>query len=178
MIIQNFGLFWRRENVFWNYDNRDTSLAAELLGREKNAKVADPNVDFKDQIGIYVLYQGFDLVYVGIAGESEKGSRRLLTRLKEHTNDDMSERWDRFSWFGLKATIRNGKLGADLKRVTTTYKDILKHVEAILISTTESPLNKQGGQWHKAKKYLQVRDERLPKTLEAMLLEIYDEVKT
>ena len=50
--------------------------------------------DFREQIGIYVLFDK-DLapVYIGQAGS---GKRRLFARLNEHETDDLWNRWEYF----------------------------------------------------------------------------------
>ncbi|MBU1651327.1 hypothetical protein KKA00_03850, partial [bacterium] len=85
-IISSFGMFWRREAINW-------ISSPKLLGTQQIG--ADP-VDFSKQIGIYLLYDGRGIIYVGRATERPFGKR-----LYEHTLDRLSSRWDRFSWFGV-----------------------------------------------------------------------------
>lgn len=85
-IISSFGMFWRRDAVEW-------VPTPKLLGMQQIG--AEP-VDFNKQIGIYLLYDGREVIYVGRATD-----RPLGRRLYEHTMDRFSSRWDRFSWFGL-----------------------------------------------------------------------------
>ncbi len=66
---------------------------------------AEP-VDFCNQLGIYLLYDGREVIYVGRTTD-----RPLGKRLYEHTIDRMSARWDRFSWFGLLPVSDDGSLG-------------------------------------------------------------------
>ncbi len=47
--------------------------------------------------GVYALYADYELVYVGQTGA---GNQRLFRRLRDHKKDHLSERWNRFSWFG------------------------------------------------------------------------------
>lgn len=68
----------------------------KLLGAASRSSKAHP-VDFRVQRGIYALYADYELVYVGQTGS---GDDRLFKRLKSHRNDHLSERWNRFSWFG------------------------------------------------------------------------------
>lgn len=81
-IISSFGMFWRREAVEWV--NNPKILGMQQIGAEP--------VDFSKQIGIYLLYDGREIIYVGRATE-----RPLGKRLYEHTLDRLSSRWDRFS---------------------------------------------------------------------------------
>jgi hypothetical protein len=81
-IITSFGMFWQRDAVKWSQTPR-------LLGLQ--GKGADA-VDFCEQRGIYLLYDGREVIYVGRATE-----RSLGRRLYEHTMDRHATRWDRFS---------------------------------------------------------------------------------
>ena len=56
-MIHTIGLLWEDSDVFWGAGNQ----AGKLLGVPETTLTADP-VDFRDQIGIYALYAGFDLV--------------------------------------------------------------------------------------------------------------------
>lgn len=93
-MIWNYGLHWHVDRVWWGRPN-DRGLLYGATNRntlEKNA------VDFREQIGIYALYADYELVYVGQAGTG--GYATLFTRLRDHRSDHLSERWNRFSWFG------------------------------------------------------------------------------
>ncbi len=94
MLIQNYGLFWRRDAVFWGRAKRPGHL------KGFHAKRAKP-VDFRDQQGVYVLYdENYRLVYVGQAGG--KNRHRLFDRLRQHRGDQLAGRWTKFSWFGVQ----------------------------------------------------------------------------
>lgn len=56
------------------------------------------------RVGLYVLYKGKRIVYIG---KSETSLRR---RLNEHIGDSLKHRWDSFSWF-----ITKQKYTADLE---------------------------------------------------------------
>ncbi len=156
-LIRNYGLFWRRDSVDWK-------RSGQLLGRGVRAK-RKGQVDFRDQRGIYALYDDtFRLVYVGQAG---RGDRRLFRRLRSHTLSDMSERWSRFSWFGIvpvdeaSAALQNDWPD---EQATNTIS-ILDHLEAILITAAEPVLNKKGGIFGEGvRNYRQIptRDSREP----------------
>lgn len=64
-------------------------------------------VDFNKQLGIYLLDDGREVIYIGRTTD-----RPLGRRLFEHTFDRMAVRWDRFSWFGLLPVSESGQLGA------------------------------------------------------------------
>ena len=104
MLISNYGLFWQRKYVdFGHGDNKGT-----LLGKTNKKKSF--LVDFREQIGIYVLYdKEFVPIYVGQAGD---GNAALFKRLKHHTTDDLCDRWEYFTWFGLRRVNAGGRLAA------------------------------------------------------------------
>jgi len=166
-IIQCYGLFWRKDCVYWN-----ASSKARLLGVPARAKTAVPT-DFHEQVGIYVLYEGHQMIYVGQTGS---GKRKLFSRLKAHTRDVLANRWDHFSWFGLRRPISNGNLSTEKLRTSAGMATALNHIEAVLISAAEPALNKQGGRFGKnAKRFLQIRDDRLGPTESEMIRQLWAE---
>ena len=167
MLIKNYGLFWKAEDVFWGKPGNSGSL----LGVRAKAHTSDP-VDFREQTGIYVLYADYKIVYIGQAGY---GYKKLFDRLKNHLSDDLSGRWNQFSWFGLKRALKNQSLAADKEGHYALTDIVLNHVEAILIHASEPPLNRQGGKWGVGvEKYLQYRDEaNLGKTTGQLIKEIH-----
>ncbi len=54
-IIQAFGMFWQRDLVLW-------SNSPSLLGRQQ---IGADAVNFNSQIGVYLLHDGREVVYVG-----------------------------------------------------------------------------------------------------------------
>ena len=165
-IIQAYGLFWSADNVFWGKG----SQPGALWGVPARARSSAP-VDFRDQIGIYVLYEGHRMIYVGQTGSK---NQRLFGRLKRHRKDVLAGRWDHFSWFGLRRVKRNGQLSIDKHKAGATVATALNHIEAVLISAAEPTLNRQGGRFGRdAKRYLQVRDDRLGLTEAEMIQELW-----
>jgi hypothetical protein len=156
-IIKNYGLRWLRNKVDWGSPGR----TGRLLGKYSRAKRSD-NIDFREQIGVYVLYEtGFAPVYIGQAGF---GNADLFGRLKSHQNDHLRDRWFYFSWFGFRDIGRNGNLFERQKadaRTSLTYLSALDEIEGLLIQVLEPRLNKQGAKWQRtAQEYVQVgRDE-------------------
>lgn len=128
-IISSFGMFWRREVVKW-------ASITKLLGVQQfGAK----EVDFYEQFGVYLLYDGREVIYVGRTTD-----RPLGKRLYEHTRDRLTTRWDRFSWFGLLPVIPDtGKIGS-LPAVYDAAKLIFA-LEAILIEALEPRQNQRRG---------------------------------
>ena len=168
MLIHNYGLFWRRNDVFGGRPR----VTGHLKGIPAEKTTSKP-VDFRDQAGVYVLYDdNFRLIYIGQAGS---GNARLFSRLKNHKKDALADRWTRFSWFGIRWVRQGGELSAGATRFTINYNDLLNHIEAILISATEPPHNRQSGRFgDDVKQYLQYRDEEAigPDT-ESMLKELW-----
>ncbi|WP_156387810.1 GIY-YIG nuclease family protein [Methylobacterium sp. Leaf399] len=151
-IIKNYGLRWTRDSVNWGERGRAGTLDGKLA-TIKSSEI----VDFREQIGIYVLYEpGFIPVYTGQAGV---GTARLFARLKNHQNDHLRDRWNCFSWFGFRAVTESGELSERQNPEAMTsisYADALSEIEGILIEVLEPRLNKQGARWQQnAKEFVQ-----------------------
>lgn len=147
-LIKNYGLMWRRDSVFWGRGRDRGKLNGRRSGKE---------IDFRDQIGVYVLYDESRLpIYVGQAGQ---GNARLFTRLRAHRRDALAHRWHYFSWFGLLPVNKSGKLSgwdAPQKRISGTIKSTLNEIEGVLIAATEPAFNKQGARFRGISRYRQV----------------------
>lgn len=127
-IVTSFGMFWRRNAIEWR-------TVSKILGMQR---IDAMTVDFYKQIGLYLLYDGREVIYVGRATD-----RPLGRRLYEHTSDRLSSRWDRFSWFGLLPVSEGGELGS----LPESYdgKAIIPAVEALLIEALEPRQNRKRG---------------------------------
>lgn len=150
-MFRSYGLFWREDRIFWGVPGVNGHLKGQAV-REGTGKTKtrSPEKDFKDQIGIYALYYDFDLVYIGQAGankEVDGKGKTLFDRLKAHRDNRLSERWNRFSWFGLRdvknsneelTKLRNGQL-------RISRGQILDMFEAMMIVFSEPKLNLQRG---------------------------------
>lgn len=160
-LVKSYGLFWEKEYVNWNTNSENGELLGNLRGKKKQP------VNFAEQVGIYILYEDYKLVYVGQAGAGDK--KRLLDRLRSHTRDGLSKRWNQFSWFGFRKVLKN-KLGKDIYS-NLNKEIILNTLEAILIDACEPVLNKQGGQWEnkELQKYRQVIPEDSDDSMDARL---------
>ena len=152
-MIRTYGLFWHIDNVFWGKPKN----VGRLLGAASQSSKARA-IDFREQRGIYALYSEYNLVYVGQTGA---GTDRLFKRLKKHREDHLSERWSRFSWFGTQWVTKKHELSNDTTAVHVDIPKVLNLLEAVGIAIAEPRLNLQRGRWGEAKKYFQVRDERL-----------------
>lgn len=167
--IKNYGLFWERDRVTWG--TRGKGNKGSLTGYTGGSR--EP-VDFRDQAGVYVLYDGIDIptmkvVYVGQAGQRNNDS--LFVRLKAHTRDHLWNRWKRFSWLGVFTVGRNNQLvhkNID-KMAHLGLPGILDHLEGVLITLMEPPLNKRGGNWGGTAQYYQDVPEESDRTLEEVM---------
>lgn len=155
-IIRALGMFWRRDLVEW----RGTP---ELLGRQQGGDV----VDFCDQRGVYLLHDVQRVVYVGQAASQPIGQR-----LMQHTVDRLNGRWDRFSWFGLRAVTATGKL-TDADFSSLDESKLITTLEAVLIEALEPPQNRKRGADLSEVEYLQAENpKRKSRDARAQLLEM------
>ncbi len=169
MLIQNYGLFWKKENIYWGRPNNP----GHLLGVLSKNITSDP-VDFRDQQGVYTLYDdAFRMVYVGQAGANDQ--QRLFDRLKQHTKDALADRWSKFSWFGVRRVLNTCDLATERDSAHPEIGHVLNHIEAILISAAEPPHNRQGGRFgDQVEQYLQHRDiDTLGPTMTDMIKDIW-----
>jgi hypothetical protein len=146
-MIQSYGVHWHVDRVFWGRPND----SGTLMGAASRSSRARP-VDFRNQRGIYVLYADYDIVYIGQTGA---GNDRLFKRLKAHKTDHLSERWNRFSWFGTQWVTKGNSLSADTAKLGETIEGALNVLEAVAIATAEPRLNLQRGKWGEGTKYFQ-----------------------
>ena len=156
-IITSFGMFWKKDAVEW-------IATPKLLGMQQ---IGATPVDFNKQLGIYLLYDGREVIYVGRTTD-----RPLGRRLYEHTIDRMSARWDRFSWFGLLPVSEDGALGS--LPVNYDAAKLIPALEAILIEALEPRQNRKRGDDLATVEYLQRVDPEIEKkkvkaTLDAAL---------
>lgn len=154
-LINAFGMFWRRSEVDWSV--RDP----RLIGVQQSGGQL---VDFSSQTGVYLLYDGNRVVYVGRVTEP-----RLGRRMWEHTRDRLTGRWDRFSWFGVRRVQQDGKLqppptsGIEVSTLVAT-------MEALLIEGLEPPQNRRQGDGFNALEFIQARDPEVDKRRKRSLL--------
>lgn len=146
-MIRSYGVHWRVDRVFWGRQNNPGTL----MGAASRGRLARP-VDFREQRGIYALYAEYELVYVGQTGA---GTDRLFRRLKAHRSDHLSERWDRFSWFGTQWVTQQHVLSVDTAAVHQTVEAALNMLEAVAVAIAEPRLNLQRGRWPNSTQYFQ-----------------------
>jgi hypothetical protein len=94
MPIENMGLEWNRE-------------VAEVVGLGGRRRGEQP-VYFGDQIGIYTLEKNGEVIYVGKSGTGDNAS--INVRLTDHTRNNKKNKWNTFSWFGIRPVRPTGTL--------------------------------------------------------------------
>ncbi len=144
-LINAFGIYWSRDKVRW-------TPTPKILGREQTGA---NDVDFCRQKGVYLLYDGRAIIYVGRMTQD-----RLGMRLFEHTRDRLEGRWDRFSWFGIYPVKDDASLGM-IDSSGYSPNLLVITMEALLIEGLEPPQNRKRGDRFKAKEFLQVIDPEL-----------------
>lgn len=154
-IINAFGIYWNRNLVHWK-------TTPDLLGVQQ---IGASEVNFKDQIGIYLLHDSRETIYVGQAIEQTLGQR-----LKNHTSDRLGGRWDRFSWFGFYPVNENGKLLTDIKLDNITVQNLGDILEAILIESIEPRQNRKQGNLFFGLEYLQQEAPEIKKRLKEQII--------
>jgi hypothetical protein len=171
MLVRNYGLFWKRRDIWWGSPGVEGHLKGfPASAAERNADL----VDFSKQQGVYALYdENFGLVYVGQAGGGD--TYRLIDRLRNHRQDQLADRWSMFSWFGvIPVTTVEKRLRVESQAKTSKIADVLNHIEAILLAVAEPPHNRQGGRFGDAvEQYRQHRDPGLGPSLEEMVRELW-----
>ncbi|HIP33490.1 MAG TPA: hypothetical protein EYG89_01860 [Bacteroidia bacterium] len=154
-IINSFGIYWNRDFVHWK-------TTPDLLGIQQ---IGATNVNFRNQIGIYLLHDSRETIYVGQAIEQSLGQR-----LKNHTTDRLGGRWDRFSWFGFYPIKENGELDNGLDLSNVTIKDFGDILEAILIESIEPRQNRKQGNQFAGIEFLQKEAPEIKKRLKEQII--------
>lgn len=140
-LVQAFGMYWQRDAVHW------CALPAVRGRQQIGAQV----VDFAAQLGVYLLHDGREVMYVGRSIDRPMGRR-----LYEHTQDRLRTRWNRFSWFGLLRVTEQGKLVE--ANATLSPGLVATTLEAVLIEGLEPRQNRKRGDGFNATEYLQAED--------------------
>lgn len=178
-MITHYGLFWSEESVFWGRQKNPGELKGRVSpttgrrGASTKEERKEHEENFRDYVGIYCLYGGGQLLYVGEAGLGTKST--LFKRLMQHRKGPMSGRWDKFSWFGCLKGLEEREI---------SHLDALAQLEAILISITNPRFNKQSGTFANARQVFQVPHDEADgdladklKKMEARMEKILTEIK-
>ncbi len=140
-VINTFGIYWNRDLVNWN------SKVPALYGVQlKGAK----KVNFSKQIGIYLLHDKRETIYVGQAVKAT-----IVERLKVHTTDRLAGRWDRFSWFGFYPVQKDSKLNINIETRQLSLEHYADLLEGILIECIEPRQNRARVKGFSGFEYLQ-----------------------
>ena len=159
--LRAFGMFWQRDLVDWE------PTVPKLFGRQSSGA---KEVNFAEQIGVYLLHDRDRVVYVGRASDT------LVARLRAHTSDRLGGRWDRFSWFGLRNVGQDGQLLEDV--VPWSQDVVIETLEALLIESLEPPLNRRRGDKLSAIEYLQGSDPTIERRRQQRFLaELADRIR-
>lgn len=154
-IIKNFGMFWGRDNVDWK--------TANLYGCQNGSS---SNINFKEQVGIYLLHDAREVVYVGQAVKQP-----ISKRLADHCKDRLNGRWDRFSWFGFYGVAEDGKLIMDdFHNTNFSIENVANALEAILIEGLEPRQNRKAGNDF-GYEFLQATDPKIEKKKQKAIIE-------
>ncbi len=160
-VIRSYGEFWSPDLVDWGRPGAGGH--GQLLGH-----AWDKTVDVWDQLGVYVLLHDWQVVYVGRVDATK---RSLGSRLREHKNGRLAGRWDRFSWYGIRAVNRTGELGKLGLRQTASQPTVVRTLESVLLAVTVPLLNKVSATIPGAMLIEQVAEER-PRPVASYLAEI------
>ena len=154
-IIKNFGMFWGRDNVDWK--------TANLFGCQNGSS---SNVNFKEQVGIYLLHDAREVIYVGQAVKQP-----ISKRLADHCKDRLNGRWDRFSWFGFYGVDEDGQLITnDFHNTNFSIENVANALEAILIEGLEPRQNRKAGNDF-GYEFLQSTDPKIEKKKQKAIIE-------
>lgn len=159
MLIQSYGLFWKANEIDW-YPGKG-ARTFRLLGR-RGVRVPNLEIaDFMHQQGIYILYGNFGPYYVGLTKRQGLGKR-----LKDHHEDHLAEKWDRFSWFGF-CNLRSTDKTTGLRPIKPLPKirlgdpnDAIGDIEALLIKAMNLTNIRQMN-FHGADEWKQIEENRI-----------------
>ena len=154
-IVNAFGIYWNRNMVHWK-------SIPDLLGIQQ---IGATEVNFKEQIGIYLLHDARETIYVGQAIDQSLGQR-----LRNHTTDRLGGRWDRFSWFGFYSVNENGKMNTEIKLENITTQNLGDILEAILIESIEPRQNRKQGNLFFGLEFLQQEAPEIKKRFKEQII--------
>lgn len=136
-IIRAYGRRWNRAK----FEQNNYKMLGKLANEKRSSQV-----DLSSERGVYVLYNGYEIVYVG------QTTNPIADRIKAHTKDN--KKWDSFAWYGIDA-IENGLICKE-KVLTITPNALIDAFEAVMIMATDPCLNKQRGKNVRGQEYQQI----------------------
>jgi hypothetical protein len=137
-------------------------LLGTVGSKAKNLRVTD----FREQKGVYVLYNDHGPYYVGIVTRGTLGQR-----LRQHTLDEHRRSWTRFSWFGFRQVLQSKHADGTqqlrkLAGVTRGFPSAdIATMESVLIRVLGTPGNTKKGRFPDANRWDQVRRDEAEKKL-------------
>lgn len=149
MPIRAYGIKWSRGEIDWPPAEGEPLV---LLGRH-----GESFVNACGQMGLYVLYTGDDLLYLGVARHS------LGEQLSSHLDQDRLGAFDRFSWFGFCPVTDTVDDDGTVKLRTVTSltlgdsKTAMSDVQSLLIRLIRPPGNWRFDPFREADEWLQVK---------------------
>lgn len=130
-IFNAYGLFWERSEVVWRPGQGGRR---QLLGRVGTRRPGLRMCDFRASAGIYILWNDYRAVYVGMA----RGNEGLMQRLADHNTK--KQEWTRFSWFSIDTLLdiddkHIGWMRVEPRLSTPALRDetLVRQCEALLI---------------------------------------------
>lgn len=130
-LVPSYGMYWMRDAINWE-------STPKLLGVESTGALP---IDLSEMRGIYMLYDGREVIYVGQAID-----RPIIKRLLEHTKNRLATRWNRFSWFGLDSIHPdNGKIIKQSEEFASDLHSLANVLEGLLIEGLEPRQNRRQG---------------------------------
>lgn len=134
MPLRNYGEGWIYERGAWG---------------KKGRKL----VNFEKQFGVYVLYRGSLVYYVGKSNFGETAG--IFGRLYAHAfNDRHKGKWDNFCWFGFRGVGDDNTLQAIAPNEVTLRNEV-RDLEAVLIYLLEPRGNGKFGEHRHIDCYVQ-----------------------
>lgn len=126
--IQCYGLFWDVDETEWS------GRQFRLLGRCGKQRGSLRVCDFRNQVGLYVLYDHYGPYYVGLTRKQPLG-----VRIRHHLDDHHQGLWNRFSWFGFRGVRKlryadgTQALASLPRNLFTDARETIADLEALLI---------------------------------------------
>lgn len=139
--IRAFGRYWNRQ-LFESNKYKLYGVSFQKRKPQRARNMAN-SVDFSDSAGVYLLHNGYNIVYVGRAS-----GMRLADRINEHTTDQLRNRWNSFSWFCITSE-QNINIDSD---------KFLLALEALLIEIIGADYNMRKGDNFQDKEFEQITE--------------------
>ncbi len=104
--------------------------------------------------GVYALYDDLRLVYIGRVYKLDLGQR-----LQQHTKNNLRDRWNSFSWYGILDVVRKGRnsegyyrLGSLNKRESAHTDNVIEVLETLAIRIADPEMIRQQAKFMQSRK--------------------------